>query len=164
LLYLEDFQAATGVEFTSRRRTITETDAVLFTSLTGLMDPVFTDEIFASEQIFGSRIVPGPMIMTYAMGLTDDLSYGGVLAALGIDEARFVAPVRAGDTIHVVSEVTTARTSGSRPGTGVVTLTHRVVRQDGQTAQSFRRTLMVRCRDSKENSQAASPSAFDPEP
>jgi acyl dehydratase len=157
VLYLEDFLAASGTEFTSRRRTITETDAVLFTSLTGLMDPVFTDEIFAAEQIFGSRVVPGPMIMTYAMGLTDDLSYGGVLAALGIDEARFVAPVRAGDTIHVVSVVTTARPSESRPGTGVVTLSHRVVKQDGQTTQTFQRTLLVRCRDSAELAPASDP-------
>jgi acyl dehydratase len=141
-VFFEEFEKAG--EFVSRRRTITEADAVLFTSLTGIVDPVFTDEIFAREQLFGGRVVPGPMIMSYAMGLTDELGYGSVVAALGIDNVRFMSPVRPQDTIQVHSSVASTRPSRSRPELGIVTLQHRVVLQDERVAQSFERTLLVR--------------------
>jgi acyl dehydratase len=143
-VFYEEFEQASQREFVSRRRTITEADAVLFTSMTGLMDPVFTDDIFAREQLFGGRVVPGPMIMTYAMGLTDDLGYGSVIAALGIGNAKFVQPVRPMDTIQVLTRIAMARPSQSREGTGIVTLRHTVILQDGREAQTFERTLLVR--------------------
>lgn len=143
-MFFEEFEKAGDEEFVSRRRTITEADAVLFTSLTGIVDPVFTDEIFAREQLFGGRVVPGPMIMSYAMGLTDELGYGSVVAALGIDNVRFRSPVRPQDTIQVHSTVASTRPSESRPELGIVTLQHRVVLQDERMAQSFERTLLVR--------------------
>jgi itaconyl-CoA hydratase len=146
-MFYEDFVKAKGTELVSRRRTITQTDAVVFTSLTGIIDPVFTDEIFAQENLFGGRVVPGPLVMTYAMGLTDEIGYGSVVAALGIDEARFVAPVRPEDTIQVFTDVVETRQSESRPSLGIVTLAHRVKKQDGTIAQSFKRTLLVRLRD-----------------
>jgi acyl dehydratase len=142
-VYYEELAAAQDTEFRSRRRTITETDAVAFTCMTGIMDPVFTDEVFAQENMFGGRIVPGPMVMTYAMGLADDIGYGSVVAALGIDDARFVAPVRPQDTVHVISRVVHTRESKSRPDVGIVTLGHQVVNQHGTLVQSFRRTLLV---------------------
>lgn len=143
-MFFEEFEKAGDEEFVSRRRTITEADAVLFTSLTGIVDPVFTDEIFAREQLFGGRVVPGPMIMSYAMGLTDELGYGSVVAALGINNVRFMSPVRPQDTIQVHSTVASTRPSESRPELGIVTLQHQVVLQDERVAQSFERTLLVR--------------------
>ncbi|HEX5118408.1 MAG TPA: MaoC family dehydratase [Pseudonocardiaceae bacterium] len=144
VVFFEEFEKAGDEEFVSRRRTITEADAVLFTSLTGIVDPVFTDEIFAREQLFGGRVVPGPMIMSYAMGLTDELGYGSVVAALGINNVRFMSPVRPQDTIQVHSTVASTRPSESRPELGIVTLQHQVVLQDERVAQSFERTLLVR--------------------
>jgi acyl dehydratase len=142
-MHYEDFVAAKDKEFRSRRRTITESDAVQFTCLTGIIDPLFTDEIFAQENLFGGRIVPGPMIMTYALGLTDDFGYGTVLAALGIDDVRFTSPVRPQDTVQVLTRVTETRESASRPESGIVTLAHEVINQKGTVVQSFKRTLLV---------------------
>jgi acyl dehydratase len=141
--YYQDLVAAQGTELRSRRRTITEADAVTFTCMTGIMDPVFTDEIFAQKNLFGGRVVPGPMIMTYAMGLTDDIGYGSVVAALGINDARFIAPVRPQDTVHVITRVAETRESKSHPEAGIVTLAHDVINQDGTCVQSFKRTLLV---------------------
>lgn len=143
-MFYEEFEKAGDEEFVSRRRTITEADAVLFTSLSGIVDPVFTDEIFAREQLFEGRVVPGPMVMAYSMGLTDELGYGCVVAALGIDNARFTSPVRPQDTIQVHTTVARTRPSQSRTDFGIVTLRHRVVLQDGREAQTFERTLLVR--------------------
>ncbi|MGH3757001.1 MaoC family dehydratase [Actinophytocola sp.] len=143
-MFFGDFEEATGQTYLSRRRTITETDLVMFTQLTGITDPVFTDDIFAREQLFGGRVVPGPLVLTYALGMTDDLGFGAVLAALAIDNARFVHPVRPSDTITVETTVANARASASRPDAGIVTLAHRVFNQDGTTVQSFERTLLIR--------------------
>lgn len=143
-MFYEGFENAKGERFTSRRRTITETDLVLFTQMTGITDPVFTDEIFAQEALFGGRVVPGPLVLAYALGMTDDLGFGAVLAALAIDNARFAHPVRPLDTITVETTIAGARPSASRPDAGIVILAHRVLNQDGVHVQSFERTLLVR--------------------
>ena len=143
MMYFEDFAEQSDQKWVSRRRTITETDVVLFTSMTGITDPVFNDEIFAQENMFGGRIVPGPLVMTYAMGLTDDMCSGSVVAALGINNAAFVNPTRPQDTIWVKTWVVEARASSSRPEYGVVTLGHEVVNDAKGKAQSFERTLLI---------------------
>ena len=73
-----------GDQFTSPRRTVTEADVVIFTSLTGLLNPLFTDEEFAREKGLGGRVAPGPLTISYAIGLTDELVFGTVAAVLEI--------------------------------------------------------------------------------
>jgi acyl dehydratase len=145
-MWYEDFEENSDQKWVSRRRTITETDSVMFTSMTGITDPVFNDELFAQENLFGGRVVPGPMVMAYAMGLTDDLCTGSVVAALGINNAKFVAPTRPQDTIWVSTRVVSARPSSKRPEYGVVTLGHEVENDKSGQVQSFERTLLVRKR------------------
>jgi acyl dehydratase len=149
MMWYEDFEENSDQKWISRRRTITETDSVMFTSMTGITDPVFTDELFAKENLFGGRVVPGPMVMAYAMGLTDDLCSGSVVAALGINNAKFVSPTRPQDTIWVSSWVISARPSSKRPELGVVTLGHEVESDRSGQVQSFERTLLVRRRPSQ---------------
>ena len=129
-------------QFTSARRTITEADIVIFTSLSGLLNPLFTDEEFAREKGFGSRVTPGPLIVCYAIGLTDELVYGTVAAVLGIDKARFNIPVKPGDTIQVKTTVVSKRESISHPDRGPIILGHEVFNQQGNQVCSFERTLM----------------------
>ncbi|HJQ46790.1 MAG TPA: MaoC/PaaZ C-terminal domain-containing protein, partial [Amycolatopsis sp.] len=57
-----------GARFRSHRRTITETDIVMFASLTWITDPIFTDSVFASTTQFGRRVAPGPLLVGYALG------------------------------------------------------------------------------------------------
>jgi acyl dehydratase len=136
-------ELAVGDEFTSHGRTLTEADVVAFTGLTWITDPIFTDETFARRTQFGSRAVPGPMILGYALGLTEDLVYGTVLAALGIDEVRFSAPTRPGATIRVHSRVTSHRESASRPGTVVAVIAHVVTSdQSEEPVCTFARTML----------------------
>ena len=139
-LYFDKLEV--GGEFTSPRRTVTEADIVLFTCLTGLLNPLFTDELFAREKGFGSRVAPGPLTLSFAIGLTDDLTYRTVSAALGIDKVRFISPVRPGDTICVKTTVTDKRESASRPDRGPVTLRHEVYNQKDETVCTFERTVM----------------------
>ncbi len=132
-----------GDEFSSPRRTITETDVVIFTSLTGLRNPLFTDEEFAREKGFGTRIAPGPLTMCFAIGLTDELVYGTATAVLGISNIKFTSPVKPGDTIGVKTTITAKRESNTYPDQGLVSLRHEVHNQRGEQVCSFERTLLL---------------------
>jgi len=131
-----------GDQFTSHRRTITETEVVNFVCLIGLLNPLFTDEEFAREKGFGARVVPGPLTMGIAIGLTDELCYGTITAVLGIDNVRFTAPVEIGDTIWVKTRIINKREGASRPDRGLITLQHEVCNQKGEKVCGFERTLM----------------------
>src|ERR1700728_2783554 len=96
----------TGQRFETPGRTITETDIVAFAGLTGDYNPVHTDEVFAAETEFRTRIAHGPLGIGLAFGLASrlDLIDGTVVALLGVSW-DFLAPTRAGDTIHAVIDV-----------------------------------------------------------
>lgn len=130
-----------GDRFTSHRRTMTETDIVNFTCLIGLMNPLFTDVEFAIEKGFGSRVVPGPLTMSIAIALTDEICYGTVTAVLGIDNVRFTLAVNPGDTLWVKTGITNKREIKSRSDRGMITLSHEVYNQKDEQVCSFERTL-----------------------
>jgi acyl dehydratase len=130
--------------FVSHRRTITETDIVLFASLTWITDPIFTDQVFARATQFGQRVAPGPLLLGYALGLTEDLVYGTTLAALGINNVLFTGPVPAGSTIHVRTEIGPIRHSATRAGTSIVTYKHTVYSDQLTDAVcQFERNMLV---------------------
>jgi acyl dehydratase len=138
--YFEELKA--GDEFISQRRTITEADIVLFTSLTGLLNPLFTDELFAREKGLGTRVAPGPLTLCYAIGLTDELVYRTVQAVLSINNVKLTAPVRPGDTIWVKTTIMDKRETKSKPDHGIGTLHHEVYNQRDELVCTYDRTLM----------------------
>ena len=102
--YLDDFTP--GQRFETPRRTITETDIVNFAALTGDWNPVHTDQVFAEASPFAERIAHGPMCIGMAFGLLSRLDlFDGSVMALRAVEWSFEAPVRMGDTVHVVAKV-----------------------------------------------------------
>ena len=133
----------TGDQFHSPRRTMTEAVIVLFTSLAGLFNPLFVDEVFAKEKGFGTRIAPGPLTMTFALGLSEELVDGTAMAALGINNAKFLSPVYPGDTLSVRTTVVESRPSTSKLGMGVVTLRHEISNQKKKGVCTFERTLLM---------------------
>lgn len=133
-----------GATFRSHRRTITEADIVLFTSLTWINDPIFTDQVFAATTQFGNRVAPGPLVLGYALGLTEELVYGTTLAALGINKVEFKGPVRPGATIHVETAIGPIRDSATRPGTSIIVFRHTVYSdQQEDPVCSFERNMLV---------------------
>ncbi|CAN5681212.1 MaoC/PaaZ C-terminal domain-containing protein [soil metagenome] len=106
--YLEDYEL--GETFVSPGRTITESDVVLFASLTGDWHPLHTDAVYAKGTMFGERIAHGMLTMSVGMVLVLRLGQNLYLpkhfiAMKGIDGLRFTAPVRLGDTIYSVNQV-----------------------------------------------------------
>jgi acyl dehydratase len=81
-----------------------------------------------------------------------ELTLGTTVANLGFSEITFPNPVFAGDTIHVVSEVTAARLSSSRPGVGIVTFRHVAYNQKGKVVCKADRQAMIHCRPAESES------------
>jgi acyl dehydratase len=135
---------ATGQHFETPGRTITETDIVAFAGLTGDYNPVHMDEVFAAETEFGGRIAHGPMGIGLAFGLASrlDLIDGTVVALLGV-AWDFRAPVRPGDTVKALIEVTGTR-KVKNPDRGLLELGFTLVDQRGTIVQTGSARLLMR--------------------
>ena len=131
--YFEDF--VVGEEWLTPRRTITETDIVMFAAMTGDHNPVHTDEEFARSTPFGARILHGPAVFAITTGLEFRLGLkeGTAIAFLGMTW-DLKAPVLAGDTIHVYQRVEAVRAT-SNPSRGIVNFWLEVRNQKGQVCQ-----------------------------
>ena len=130
------------------RRTITETDNVLFTVLTHNPAQLHLDEEYCrTETEFGQRLVNS----VYTLGLMVGISVGDTtlvtaVANLGWDEVRFPKPLFHGDTIHVRTEVLELRESKSRPDQGIVTFLHQAFNQRDELVASCKRSGLQRKR------------------
>jgi acyl dehydratase len=95
-----------GEAAASAGRTITETDTVMFACLTGDMNPLHTNEVFATASPYGRRIVHGAYGQALMVGLAAQLGiFEGTTIALRQMDTRFKNPIYFGDTVHVVMRV-----------------------------------------------------------
>ncbi|MFN8534398.1 MAG: MaoC/PaaZ C-terminal domain-containing protein [Dehalococcoidia bacterium] len=141
--YFEEF--TTGARFRGGGRTITEASVVIFTGLIGANNPQFLDDEYARASQFGSRVAPGPLVLSVGLAGTEPLITGTMLALLGVDNVRYRAPVRLGDTIHNEIEVAETKLT-SRPDRGAVRFWNRIINQEGVTVLTFEHTLLIRSR------------------
>lgn len=128
------------------RRTVTETDNVLFSSLTMNPHPLYLDAVAAAESSFGERIVNSVFVLGLLVGIsTYELTMGTLAANLSYDSVEFPHPVLHGDTLHAVSHIVESRPSRSQPATGIVAFEHRALNQRDQlVATCVRRARMHR--------------------
>ncbi|MFN8449693.1 MAG: MaoC family dehydratase [Anaerolineae bacterium] len=148
--YYEDLEPGTTFRH-SLGRTITETDNVLFSSLTMNPQPLHINEDFASKTEFGRRVVNGLLTLSLVVGITvTDLTDGTIIANLGYENIRHPHPVFHGDTIYVETTVVSRRESKSRPNCGIVTLTHYGRNQDGVVVVEVTRSALFLKRQAPE--------------
>ena len=122
--YFEDLQVGQVYEH-PLRRTITEFDNVIFTSLTMNPQPLHLDEEFAKGTIYGTRIVNSLFTMALVISFSvPELTMGTTLGNLGFDSVKFPHPVRHGDTLRGTTTVSATRPSKSRPDAGLVWFQH----------------------------------------
>ena len=128
------------------RRTVTETDNVLFSTLTMNPQPLHLDAEFAAGTEFGQRLVNSMFTVGLVVGIAvPELTLGTTVANLGFGRIDFPAPVFHGDTLRVETEVVEARASKSRPDAGIVTFEHRSYNQrDELVCRASRAALMHR--------------------
>lgn len=126
-------------------RTITETDNILFSSLTMNPQPLHLDEAFAAQTEFGQRLVNSLLTLSLLVGVTVyDLTLGTTIANLGFESIGFPKPVFHGDTLRAESTVIAARLSQKRPDAGIVTFEHRAYNQRGELVAHCRRAALMR--------------------
>lgn len=139
-LTFEEFRV--GQSWITQRRTVTETDVIMFCGVSGDYNPLHSDEVHCSDTRFGTRIAHGPLGMSMAIGLMSQLNLinGTALALLNLNW-DFRGPIRFGDTIH--ARVTTESVRPTRKGDGIVTLRFDVVNQNDETVQEGTATLLM---------------------
>ncbi|WP_242149420.1 MaoC family dehydratase [Sphingomonas sp. BAUL-RG-20F-R05-02] len=129
------------------RRTVTETDNLLFSVMTHNPQPLHIDAEAAKASEFGQILVNGTFTFALLVGLSvADTTLGTLVANLGYDKLVMPKPVFIGDTMHATSEVTDLRESKSRPEAGVVTFTHELLNQRDEVVCRCLRMAMLRKR------------------
>jgi acyl dehydratase len=144
-LWFEDLSEGLVVQHATRR-TITETDNVLFTTMTMNPAPLHLDHEYAASTEFGRPLVNSMFTLALVVGLSvPELTLGTIVAQLGLDEVTFPAPVFHGDTVRVETEVVSLRESRSRPDAGIAVFAHRAHNQRNDVVCTCTRTgLMYR--------------------
>ena len=129
------------------RRTVTETDNLLFTTMTHNPQPLHLDAVYAAGTEFGRIVVNGTYTFALMVGISvAETTLGTLVANLGYDKLVMPKPVFIGDTLRVESEVLSTRESRSRPDAGLVTFAHRAVNQRNEVVCSCERTALLRRR------------------
>ena len=146
--WFEELPVGFTVEHVTRR-TVTETDNVLFTTMTMNPAPMHLDADYASRSEFGRPLVNSMFTLALVVGLSvHELTLGTIVAQLGMTDVRFPAPVFHGDTIRVESEVVSARESKSRPEAGLVVFEYKAYNQRDELVCVCRRTGLMHRRPS----------------
>lgn len=137
-------ELSTGMRIQHRvGRTVTETDNLLFSSLTMNPQALHINEDFAQKTQFGQRIVNGIFTLGLVVGLTvEELTNGTIVANLGYEKVNHPYPVFHGDTIYVETEVLETRESQSRPACGIVRLKHWGKNQHGDIVCEVERAVL----------------------
>ena len=145
-LYFEEFSQDQVFEH-AVTRTITETDNVLFSTLTMNPQPLHLDEEFAKKTEFGQRLVNSLFTLGLLVGMTvAETTLGTTIANLGMSQIAFPKPVFHGDTLHARTIVRSKRESRSRAGAGIVEFEHQAINQRGEIVATCMRAAFMKKR------------------
>lgn len=126
------------------RRTVTETDNVLFTTMTHNPAAIHLDWEYAKDTEFGKPLMNSVFTLGLVVGISvGETTLGTTVGNLGWDEVRFPKPVFVGDTLHVQSRVHEKRESKSRPANGIVIFEHVGYNQRGEVVCSCKRSALM---------------------
>ncbi|MGU3390716.1 MaoC family dehydratase [Sphingomonas sp. M1A8_2b] len=143
--YFDDWSIGDRIEH-EIRRTVTETDNLLFSTMTHNPQPLHLDIEAAKASEFGRILVNGTFTFALMVGLSvGETTLGTLVANLGYDKLVHPKPVFIGDTMRAETEVTELKPSKSRPEAGIITFTHRLINQrDEIVCQCLRTALLKR--------------------
>ena len=111
--------------------------------------PMHIDKDAAERGPFGGLIASGWHTGAMMMQLLAEhfVPKPGNLASPGLDELRWLKPVRPGDRLSLRATVLSARPSRSKPDQGVVTSLVELVNQNGEVVLSLKPISLMRRRD-----------------
>lgn len=124
-------------------RTMTETDNVLFTTMTMNTQALHLDAAWSEGQPFGQRLVNSMFTLATMVGQSvAQLTQGTIVAQLGMTDIAFPHPMFHGDTLYTETVVVEKRLSASRPGQGIVVMEHTGRNQSGVVVGKASRTAL----------------------
>ncbi len=119
----------------NQMKTITDADIVMFAGVSCDVNPVHINEEFAKKTMFGGRIAHGVIAIALLSAAMSKLP--GVVILIS-HTSRFLKPVRIGDTINAVCEVTAVRKDK-----GIVTLKNTCINQKGENVVEGETTVRL---------------------
>ena len=146
-IYFEDFEPGRVFRH-ALRKTVTESDNMLFSTMTLNPQPLHIDRHFCeTETEWGQPLVNSLFTLGLMIGISvHETTLGTTIANLGMTDVRFPNPLFQGDTVHVVTEVTGKRESRSRADAGIVELQHTAYNQHEVPVATCRRQAFMRKR------------------
>ena len=144
-LYFEDFEL--GQRFETRSVTVSEADIIGFAKQ---FDPQYyhVDPQAAKNSAFGGLIASGFHTLSLSMRLFFDLDLWpeAIIASPGMENVKWLKPMRPGDTIRATADVIEVKASASKPDRGIVIMDHPCWNQHDEMILSVRCAHMVRRR------------------
>lgn len=110
--------------------------------------PIHLDPDSAGREMFGGIIASGwhSLSVTMRLVVRSNIFDGAPVVGVGVDNLRYLAPVRPGDRLTARAEVLETRPSGSHPERGYLVLRVTTARQDGTLVLTQEWTVLVRRR------------------
>lgn len=142
--YFEDLEVGRRFEH-ELRRTVTETDNILFSAMTHNPQPLHIDRHFSANTEWGQPLMNSFFTLGLMVGIAvGETTVGTIVANLGMTDVRFPHPLFQGDTLSATTEVVSKRQSKSRQDAGIVEFEHKAFNQNGDMVAICRRQVMVR--------------------
>ncbi len=130
-------------DYYTARRTVTETDVVLFAGLSGDFNPLHTDDIFAQSTPFGKRIAHGALVYAIATGLANQSgTFEGTTVAFLEQTTKWPAPTLPGDTLRLVIRPLEKKET-SKPDRGLVVFSIKVMNQKDTVVMDSQWKILV---------------------
>lgn len=125
-------------------RTVTETDNLLFTTLTHNPQPLHLDVEYGKSSINGTTIINNFFTMAFVVGVSvSDLTLFTTLAHLNYEDINCPIPVRIGDTLRGETEIIDKKESETENDRGMVWFEHRGFNQKGELVCKIRRVALM---------------------
>jgi acyl dehydratase len=144
-MYFEDFKV--GDELASPGITITESQIIDF-AMQFDPQPFHVDLTAAAASPFGGLIASGfhTAAISFRLFWQTGALTDGSIGSPGIDELRWLKPVRPGDTLRVVVKILETRRSTSRPDRGIVKMSYTTMNQHGDAVLTLIGNQLLRVR------------------
>ncbi len=143
--YYEELEV--GAEFEHLpHRTITETDNLLFSTMTHNSQPLHIDAEFAASTQHGQILVNSLFTLGLVIGLSvADTTLGTTIGNLGMEKTEFPNPVFIGDTIRATTKIVDKRESKTKSDRGIIWFQHQGINQRGEVVcDCLRKGMMIR--------------------